>query len=105
MNGLSENRENMTEENRKNSLFASGKPHLDQDPGELSEFVQVLLQQLQGKFEDMSSQIMSKMDEMGARIDELEKSIGDIMDKNEVQLTNTTNFTDAPSSSPKKQHQ
>lgn len=46
---------------------------------ELTAFVQNLLQQMQGRFEEMSGNIITRIDEMGSRIDSLEKSIGDLM--------------------------
>jgi heat shock factor-binding protein 1 len=41
--------------------------------------VQNLLKQMQERFEDMSGNIVGRIDEMGKRIDDIEKSIGDIM--------------------------
>ncbi|KAJ1531265.1 hypothetical protein HK096_007312, partial [Nowakowskiella sp. JEL0078] len=41
--------------------------------------VESILKQMHQKFEETSGQIVSKMDEMGSRIDDLEKSIGDIL--------------------------
>uniref|UniRef100_A0A336LPZ3 CSON009078 protein n=1 Tax=Culicoides sonorensis TaxID=179676 RepID=A0A336LPZ3_CULSO len=53
---------------------------------ELSIYVQSLLQGVQDKFQTMSDQIITKIDDMasiisrtGNRLDELEKSIGDLM--------------------------
>lgn len=42
-------------------------------------FVQNLLKQMQDRFEEMSGNIISRVDEMGKRIDDIEKSIGEIM--------------------------
>ncbi|KAI8805149.1 heat shock factor binding protein 1-domain-containing protein [Cladochytrium replicatum] len=50
-----------------------------QSPQELSVFVETVLKQLQSKFEDVSTQIISKLDEMGSRVDDLEKTIGDLL--------------------------
>lgn len=52
-----------------------------EDPStkELNQFVQNLLKQMQERFEDMSGNIIGRIDEMGKRIDDIEKSIGDIM--------------------------
>ncbi|KAJ3412731.1 hypothetical protein HDV05_000301 [Chytridiales sp. JEL 0842] len=52
---------------------------IPQTSDELSAFVENILKQLQGKFDEMSGQILGKMDEMGTRIDDLEKSIGDLV--------------------------
>lgn len=46
---------------------------------ELTAFVQNLLQQMQQRFEEMSGNIITRIDEMGNRIDNLEKSIADLM--------------------------
>jgi len=46
---------------------------------DLTVFVQSLLQQMQGRFGQMSDAIIGRIDEMGNRIDDLEKSIGDLM--------------------------
>ncbi|KOC68112.1 Heat shock factor-binding protein 1 [Habropoda laboriosa] len=46
---------------------------------ELTEYVQTLLQNMQGKFQTMSDQILEILDEMGNRIDDLEKNITDLM--------------------------
>ncbi len=52
-----------------------------EDPStkELNNFVQNLLKQMQERFEDMSSNIVGRIDEMGKRIDDIEKSIEDVM--------------------------
>ncbi len=52
---------------------------LPQNTQDLTIFVQNLLQQMQGRFEQMSDTILGRIDEMGTRIDDLEKSIGDLM--------------------------
>ena len=41
---------------------------------EVSAFVQQLVQQMQGRFQSMSDSILARMDDMGAKLDELEKS-------------------------------
>lgn len=46
---------------------------------ELTIFVQNLLQQMQSRFQEMSDTIITRIDEMGARIDDLEKSIAELM--------------------------
>jgi len=54
----------------------------DADPQstqDLTVFVQNLLQQMQTRFQTMSNAIIGRIDEMGTRIDELEKSIGELM--------------------------
>jgi len=58
---------------------------LPQDPAELTAFVQNLLQQMELRFQEMSDSIVGRIDEMGARIDELEKSIGDLIEQTEVE--------------------
>ena len=38
-----------------------------------------MLTQMQGRFQNMSDNIIARIDEMGTRIDELEKSIADLV--------------------------
>ncbi|KAI9187906.1 Heat shock factor-binding protein 1 [Blastocladiella emersonii ATCC 22665] len=47
---------------------------------ELAVYVDTLLKQLQAKFDDMSMQILTKIDTMGSRLDDLEKSIAELME-------------------------
>ncbi|XP_031111806.1 heat shock factor-binding protein [Ipomoea triloba] len=49
-----------------------------QSTGDMTVFVQNLLQQMQTRFQAMSESIISKIDEMGNRVDELEQSINDL---------------------------
>ncbi|KAL5199295.1 hypothetical protein ABZP36_020498 [Zizania latifolia] len=49
-----------------------------QSTADMTAFVQNLLMQMQTRFQAMSENIISKIDEMGARIDELEQSINDL---------------------------
>nr|BAC78587.1 hypothetical protein [Oryza sativa Japonica Group] len=49
-----------------------------QSTADMTAFVQNLLMQMQTRFQSMSENIISKIDEMGARIDELEQSINDL---------------------------
>ena len=44
-------------------------------PQDLTVFVQNLLGQMQTRFQQMSDSIIGRIDEMGARIDDLEHSI------------------------------
>mmetsp|Transcript_24425 Transcript_24425/g.48584 ORF Transcript_24425/g.48584 Transcript_24425/m.48584 type:complete len:87 (-) Transcript_24425:34-294(-) len=53
-----------------------GAPQNAQD---LTVFVQSLLSQMQTRFNQMSEAIIGRIDEMGNRIDDLEKSIADLM--------------------------
>ncbi|KAM5530867.1 hypothetical protein V8D89_015452 [Ganoderma adspersum] len=48
-------------------------------PHELTAFVESLLEQLDQKFDDMSSQILDRMTQMSGRVDALEASIQDII--------------------------
>eukprot|EP00238_Polyblepharides_amylifera_P012461 CAMPEP_0196582368 /NCGR_PEP_ID=MMETSP1081-20130531/38680_1 /TAXON_ID=36882 /ORGANISM="Pyramimonas amylifera, Strain CCMP720" /LENGTH=78 /DNA_ID=CAMNT_0041902909 /DNA_START=126 /DNA_END=362 /DNA_ORIENTATION=- len=50
-----------------------------QNTADLTAFVQNLLQQMQGRFQTMSDSIIGRIDEMGHRIDDLEKSIGELI--------------------------
>ncbi|KAJ8480630.1 hypothetical protein OPV22_024357 [Ensete ventricosum] len=49
-----------------------------QNTADMTAFVQNLLVQMQTRFQAMSEGIVAKIDEMGSRIDELEKSINDL---------------------------
>ncbi|XP_034588940.1 heat shock factor-binding protein isoform X2 [Setaria viridis] len=49
-----------------------------QSTADMTAFVQNLLMQMQTRFQAMSENIISKIDEMGMRIDELEQSINDL---------------------------
>lgn len=46
---------------------------------ELTNMVQQMLTQMQNRFQTMSDTIIGRIDEMGTRIDELEKSIADLV--------------------------
>lgn len=46
---------------------------------ELTQYVMVLLQQMQERFQTMSDQIITRIDDMGNRIDDLERNIADLM--------------------------
>ncbi|CAN4123240.1 unnamed protein product [Withania somnifera] len=49
-----------------------------QSTADMIVFVQNLLQQMVTRFQTMSESIISKIDDMGNRIDELEQSINDL---------------------------
>ncbi|OQS06126.1 hypothetical protein THRCLA_20438, partial [Thraustotheca clavata] len=64
--------------------------NVQQDSQELTVFVQSLLEQMQSRFAQMSEAIIGRnilfnavvlLDEMGTRIDDLEKSIGELMEQ------------------------
>jgi len=61
------------------STTAKPAPGGPQGTQELTAFVQNLLQQMQGRFQEMSDAIINRIDEMGSRIDDLEKSIAELM--------------------------
>jgi len=48
-------------------------------PHELTAFVETLLEQLDSKFDEMSSQILDRMAQMSNRVDALENAIQDII--------------------------
>lgn len=50
-----------------------------QTPKNLSEFVEVVFKRLQDKYETMSDELISKMEDMGARIDDLDRDVADLM--------------------------
>ena len=48
---------------------------------ELTELVQNMLTQMQNRFKGMSENIVMHIDEMGNRIEDLEKSIGELVNE------------------------
>ncbi|XP_025208253.1 heat shock factor-binding protein 1 [Melanaphis sacchari] len=46
---------------------------------EMSNQIQIVLQDMKDKFQTMSDQILLRIDDMGTRIDDLEKNISDLM--------------------------
>jgi heat shock factor-binding protein 1 len=66
----------MSDGNQRLDLNADTVPD---NAADLTLFVQNLLEQMQGRFNTMSTTIISRIDEMGGRIDDLEKSIGELM--------------------------
>ncbi|KAF7375294.1 hypothetical protein MSAN_00416200 [Mycena sanguinolenta] len=65
------------------SIKAASKPSIGvgdiSSPHELTAFVETLLEQLDTKFDEMSSQILDRMTQMSTRVDALEASIHDII--------------------------
>lgn len=54
----------------------------DNDPKsvqDLTSFVQQVLHDMQGKFQNMSDNIVTRIDDMGGRIDDLEKNIAELL--------------------------
>uniref|UniRef100_A0A7S4SCG2 Heat shock factor-binding protein 1-like n=1 Tax=Ditylum brightwellii TaxID=49249 RepID=A0A7S4SCG2_9STRA len=51
------------------------------DPQDLSVFVEDLLEQMQKRFSHMGDSIIGRIDEMGDRIEDLEKSVSDLMER------------------------
>ncbi|CAJ0877005.1 18392_t:CDS:2 [Entrophospora sp. SA101] len=45
------------------------------------ELVENVVQQMQSNFDELSASLFSKMDNMGSRIDTLEKSLGELMEQ------------------------
>ncbi|OBZ72413.1 hypothetical protein A0H81_08012 [Grifola frondosa] len=62
-----------------NTVKAPVNPSDISSPHELTAFVESLLEQLDAKFDDMSSQILDRMNQMSSRVDALEVSIQDII--------------------------
>ena len=48
---------------------------------ELTEFVDKLLKQMHEKFEDMSSSVNTRLDNLGGKIDDIEKSITELINE------------------------
>ncbi|KAG9235887.1 heat shock factor binding protein 1-domain-containing protein [Amylocarpus encephaloides] len=66
-------------------------------PGELSDLIDQLLNDLSNKFASVSSELFAKMDEMSRRIDSLEASIRAGMEddvRREVEATNPSSSTE-----------
>jgi len=55
-------------------------------PHELTAFVETLLEQLDSKFDEMSSQILDRMEQMSTRVDALEGSIQDIINGDTIAI-------------------
>jgi len=51
----------------------------DQEHQDLTLFVQNLLKEMQSRFQTMSDAIINRIDDMGTRIDDLEKSIQELI--------------------------
>ncbi|XP_009136718.1 heat shock factor-binding protein [Brassica rapa] len=60
-----------------------------QSTADMTAFVQNLLQQMQSRFQTMSDSIITKIDDMGGRINELEQSINDLRAEMGVEGTPT----------------
>ncbi|GJJ14451.1 hypothetical protein Clacol_008715 [Clathrus columnatus] len=63
-------------------------------PHELTAFVESLLSQLEGRFDDMSSQILDKLSQMSTRVDSLETSIQDLINADNNRLFKRINIVD-----------
>ncbi|XP_078488744.1 heat shock factor-binding protein 1-like [Ciona intestinalis] len=55
---------------------------------DLTVFVQEVLNEMQGKFQNMSENIVQRIDDMGGRIDDLEKNIAELLAQAGVDETN-----------------
>mmetsp|Transcript_15393 Transcript_15393/g.21067 ORF Transcript_15393/g.21067 Transcript_15393/m.21067 type:complete len:80 (-) Transcript_15393:156-395(-) len=58
---------------------SKGSSDVPENAQDLTIFVQNLLEQMQQRFNQMSTSIIGRIDEMGNRIDDLERSIADLM--------------------------
>eukprot|EP00594_Rhizosolenia_setigera_P001745 CAMPEP_0178949058 /NCGR_PEP_ID=MMETSP0789-20121207/5819_1 /TAXON_ID=3005 /ORGANISM="Rhizosolenia setigera, Strain CCMP 1694" /LENGTH=131 /DNA_ID=CAMNT_0020629497 /DNA_START=54 /DNA_END=449 /DNA_ORIENTATION=- len=68
------------------------------DSQETALFVKNLLEQMQSKFNTMGESIIGRIDEMGSRIDDLEKNISDLMDQAGMEQPNRSGGLIMPSS-------
>ncbi|KAL6070572.1 Heat shock factor-binding protein 1 [Balamuthia mandrillaris] len=75
-------------------------PPSSQQQQDLNVMVETVLQQMQLRFEQMSDAILGKIDDMGARITQLEKSMGDLMESAGVSLPPPS----SSSTQPRQQH-
>mmetsp|Transcript_12854 Transcript_12854/g.22091 ORF Transcript_12854/g.22091 Transcript_12854/m.22091 type:complete len:95 (+) Transcript_12854:186-470(+) len=58
-----------------------------ESPEDLDIFVKELMDNMQTRFNRLSDTIVGRIDDMGSKIDELEKSINDLMDQAAVETT------------------
>lgn len=65
-------------ENRQGNNQSQEQRETTKNPEDLTAFVKNLLEQMQSRFQTMSRSIITKIDEMGSRIDDIEKSIEDL---------------------------
>ena len=57
----------------------SAPPGAPSSPAELTLYVQQLLQAMQTRFADLSDTLISRIDEMGNKIEELERNLGNLI--------------------------
>mmetsp|Transcript_50102 Transcript_50102/g.126301 ORF Transcript_50102/g.126301 Transcript_50102/m.126301 type:complete len:80 (+) Transcript_50102:98-337(+) len=68
----------------------------DDQHQDLTIFVQNLLKEMQGRFQNMSDSIVNRIDDMGARIDDLEKSISELIQEAGVEEAGAGSASGAP---------
>lgn len=56
-------------------------------PEDLDVFVKELMDNMQTRFNRLSDTIVGRIDDMGVKIDELEKSVNELMDQTGAELT------------------
>eukprot|EP00550_Attheya_septentrionalis_P009359 CAMPEP_0198297446 /NCGR_PEP_ID=MMETSP1449-20131203/36819_1 /TAXON_ID=420275 /ORGANISM="Attheya septentrionalis, Strain CCMP2084" /LENGTH=116 /DNA_ID=CAMNT_0043998367 /DNA_START=23 /DNA_END=373 /DNA_ORIENTATION=+ len=76
-----------------NSSSNTPEQQQPQQPQDLTLVVQDLLEQMESKFHHMGTSIIGRIDEMGSRIDELEQTIGTIMDHAGIEPPNGVTTT------------
>mmetsp|Transcript_18672 Transcript_18672/g.20763 ORF Transcript_18672/g.20763 Transcript_18672/m.20763 type:complete len:92 (-) Transcript_18672:608-883(-) len=81
------------QENHVQKTTATGLEGVDRNQ-EMNQFMNNLVSALSVKFEQMSQQIIGKLDQMGDRIDSLEKQMDDIMDQAGIDKQQVHNQTD-----------
>ncbi|KAG9392756.1 Heat shock factor binding 1 [Carpediemonas membranifera] len=64
--------------------FLPFSPKMDQTPQDLSNFVANVLNQMQEQFQNTSQSILQKIDSMGARIQDLEGAVAELVDQANV---------------------
>mmetsp|Transcript_35779 Transcript_35779/g.86370 ORF Transcript_35779/g.86370 Transcript_35779/m.86370 type:complete len:91 (+) Transcript_35779:132-404(+) len=57
------------------------------NPEDLDVFVKELMDNMQTRFNRLSDTIVGRIDDMGTKIDELEKSVNDLMDQTGIEST------------------
>mmetsp|Transcript_29282 Transcript_29282/g.46022 ORF Transcript_29282/g.46022 Transcript_29282/m.46022 type:complete len:82 (+) Transcript_29282:189-434(+) len=64
-------------------------------PEDLDNFVKELMDNMQTRFNRLSDNILDRVDTMGSKIDQLEKSINELIDEAGIETTNGAKKGDA----------
>lgn len=78
----------MNDKNVVSSSSPGNNGNNEVDDQNVIRFVQTLMEQMHSKFQNVSDQILERIDEMSTRIDHLEKSLNDLVDNAEPYAKN-----------------